>query len=273
MLKYSINIFLLLAIWSLAHGQTKSEKKIRKNFEKMLKMEDVHNGFLQIESADGTIHWKYVDGQFQDGMNVTRLNPFHSASVGKMLTATAIMQLVERGELKLDDSVSTHLSAEVMNGLHVYEGVDYSEGITIAHLLQHTSGLPDYIEDAPKDGSADMMARLFENPEKFWEIEELLNFSKEKLDAHFPPGAGYYYTDTEYILLGLIIEAKYGKQLHDVFSEVFFEPLEMEHSAMYKRSEPLSAGGRMAEFYVDETEISTFESLSMDWAGGGLVTT
>jgi CubicO group peptidase (beta-lactamase class C family) len=273
MLKLCINIFLLLAVWSLAQGQTKSEKKIRKNFQKILKKEDVHNGFLQIKSADGTIDWKYAEGQFQDGMPVTEFNPFHSASVGKMLTATAILQLTEDGQLGLNDPVSEHLPGDVVKGLHVFEGVDYSGKITISQLLQHTSGLPDYIEDSPKNGSPGMMTLLFENPDKFWEIDELLTFSKKNLEAHFPPGEGYHYTDTEYLLLGLIVEEIHGKELHEVFREEFFEPLEMKHSSMYKRSASISAGGRMAEFYVDETEISQYQSLSLDWAGGGLVTT
>jgi D-alanyl-D-alanine carboxypeptidase len=273
MLKLSISIFLLLALWSLAQGQSKSQKKIEKSFHKILKKDDVHNGFLQLKSTDGTIDWKYADGSFRDGMPVTVANPFHSASVGKMLTATVIMQLAEDGKLKLDDGISIHLPADITEGLHVYDGVDYSQEISIAQLLQHTSGLPDYIEDSPEDGSPNMMTLLFEDRDKFWQVDELLAFSKEKLNAHFPPGEGFYYTDTAYLLLGLIIEEKYQKDLHDVFVEVFFEPLEMNHSAMFKRSMPISSGGRMAEFYVDETEISLYESLSVDWAGGGLVTT
>ena len=273
MLKYSISILLFLVSWSLAQGQTKSEKKIRKSFHKILKKKDVHNGFFQIQSADGTVDWKYAEGQYQDGMSVTEFNPFHAASVGKMFTATAILQLSEDGKLELDDPVSKHLSDEVVKGLHVFDGVDYSQEITIAQLLQHTSGLPDYIEDSPKDGSPDMMTLLFTKPDTFWEIDELLAFSKENLEAHFPPGEGYHYTDTEYLLLGLIIEEKHGKELHEVFREEFFEPLEMKHTSMFKRSESISAGGRMAEFYIDQTEISSYESLSIDWAGGGLVTT
>jgi D-alanyl-D-alanine carboxypeptidase len=116
------------------------------------------------------------------------------------------------------------------------------------------------------------MTLALQNPDKFWKVEEFLAFSKEKLSAHFPPGLGYYYTDTEYVLLGLIIEAKYQKELHQVFLDEFFEPLAMKNTAMFKRSEAISPG-EMAELYVDETEISTYESLSIDWAGGGLVTT
>jgi D-alanyl-D-alanine carboxypeptidase len=257
----------------MGQAQSKSERKVRKSFQKILKKADVHNGFLQIKSVDGQINWKYTAGSFQDETPVTESNPFHSASVGKMFTATAIMQLVEVRELELDDFIFEHLPAETVEGLHVYQDLDYSKKITVAQLLQHTSGLPDYIEDAPVDGSPNMMTLLFENPDKFWEVDEMLSFSKEKLSAHFPPGEGYHYTDTEYILLGLIIEEKHQKSLHEVFRDEFFSPLKMEYTAMFKRSLPISSCGRLAEFYVDQTEISTYESLSIDWAGGGLVTT
>lgn len=239
----------------------------------MLKAEDIHNGFLQIKSGDEAIDWTFIDGTFQDGTPVSEANRFHSTSVGKMLTATLIMKLMEEGKLDLDDSISKHLPAEIVEGLHVHEGKDYSSTITIAQLLQHTSGLPDYIMDAPKDGSSNMMTLFFQQPNRFWEVEELLAFSKEKLEAHFPPGEGYFYTDTEYVLLGLIIEEKHQKGLHQVLLDELFEPLQMTHTAMFKRSEAISGSARMAEFYINQTDISNYESLSIDWAGGGLVTT
>ena len=211
--------------WSSLIAQHQAQKKIEQEFQKMLEQEDVHNGFLQIRSGDAAIDWTLVDGAFQDGTPVSEANPFHSTSVGKMLTATLTMKLVEESRLKLDDAISKHLPAAIIEGLHVYEGKDYSASITIAQLLGHTSGLPDYIMDAPEDGSPNMMTLLFQNPDRFWEIKELLAFSKANLKAHFQPGKGYYYTDTEYILLGLIIEEKYQKELHQILLDKLFKPL------------------------------------------------
>lgn len=263
---------LLLAL-STVQTQHKAKRKISKEFKKMLKQDDVHNGFLQIKSADEALNWKFVAGTFQDGSKVSEENPFHSTSVGKMFTATLIMKLIEEDKLKLDDFISEHLPLEVIGGLHIYEGKDYAQKITVAQLLQHKSGLPDYIVDTPKDGSPNMMTLMMQNPDKFWQVDEFLTFSKAKLKAHFLPGQGYYYTDTEYVLLGLIIEKKYQKRLHQVFLEELFEPLKMKNTAMFKRSEAIVKNAKMAEFYIDKTDISHYESLSIDWAGGGLVTT
>lgn len=273
MQKIILTVLVICFGLSVVQAQKKSKRKISKEFHKILQKDDVHNGFLQIKSADGTLDWKFVEGNFQDGTEVSEANPFHSTSVGKMFTATTIMKLEEENKLKLEDAISKHLSSDIVNGLHIYKGKDYSQKITITQLLQHTSGLPDYITDMPKDGSPNMMTLVFQNPDKFWEVEEFLTFSKEKLTAHFIPGESYYYTDTEYILLGLIIEKIYKKELHEVFLEQFFEPLEMTNTAMFKRSEAITGNAKMTEFYVDETDISNYESLSIDWAGGGLVTT
>ncbi len=273
MQKSLLMVLLVCLGWSGVQAQYKAKRKIRKNFRKMLKEKDIHNGFVQIKSTDGALNWKFVAGTFQDGAKVTEDNPFHAASIGKMFTATVIMELAEARKLELDDSISKYLSSDIVSGLHVYEGKDYTSKITIAQLLQHTSGLPDYVMDRPKDGSPNLVTLMLQNPNKFWEVKELLAFSKEKLYAHFRPGEGYYYTDTEYLLLGLIIEKIYQKELHQVFLDVFFEPLEMKNTAIFKRSEAIQANARMAEFYVEQTDISKYESLSIDWAGGGLVTT
>jgi D-alanyl-D-alanine carboxypeptidase len=266
-------IFIIFLALSGLQAQHKTQEIIDGYFQEMLKEADIHNGFLQISSPDGNINWSFAGGSFQDGNPVSESNPFHSTSVGKMFTATAIMQLVEDGKLNLNDSIPLHLPAEVIEGLHVMDGKDYSTNITIAQLLQHTSGLPDYIMDTPKDGSPNMLTLTIQNPDKFWEVDEFLAFCREKLEARFLPGQGYYYTDTEYVLLGLIIQEKYQKPLQQVFLEKIFKPLRMKHTAMYKRSEPMKRTGKMAEFYLDQMEISQYQSLSIDWAGGGLATT
>ncbi len=69
--------------------------------------------------------------------------PNHLASVGKLFTATLIAMLYERGELDFTDRIGAYLDADLMKGLHVYRGRDYSNDITIRHLLMQTSGLYD----------------------------------------------------------------------------------------------------------------------------------
>ena len=121
----------------------KAERKIKKLFQRELNKGKVHNAFLSVYAPDRGLQWTFTGGQFEDGSLVGSANPFHSASIGKTFTATLIMLLAEDGRLKLDAPLSDYLPEEVYAGLHLWEGQDLTGQITIAQLLQHTSGLPD----------------------------------------------------------------------------------------------------------------------------------
>lgn len=258
---------------STLKGQNNTHKKISNSFNKLLKKKDIHNGFFQLKSTDGKLNWKFTGGTFTNGSPISDSNTFHSASIGKMFTASIIMMLVEHKKITLEDKIHLYLNPNITHKLHVFEGEDYSNKITIKQLLNHTSGLPDYLLDKPINGEKNLFKQIQENPNKLWEVEEILTFSKENLCTHFKPGTGYNYTDTEYILLGLIIEAIYKKPLHQVFTDELFTPLNLASTSMYKRSVSSKKTGKMAELYINDTEISTYNSLTIDWAGGGLVTT
>lgn len=247
--------------------------KVEKQFNKVLKEENIHSGFFSAHSDRLGIHEQWVGGQFADGELVTARTPFHTTSIGKTFTATTIALLADEGKLRFDDPAANYLPTEMMQGLHVINGVDYGNQITISHLLQHRSGLPDYFEDEPTSGE-NMMGLLFSQPERYWEPEELIQFTKQHFQAKFEPGTDYHYTDTEYILLGLIIEQLEGEPLHQVFAERIFQPLNLTLSSMHLRSEPADTPDYpMAELYADTYEISGLKSLSADWAGGGLLST
>lgn len=263
---------LIISVSQVCAQPSKEEQKIRKLFEKELKSKDVHNAFFLVKSNKLDLDWNWAEGEFKDGTKVTANNPFHSASIGKTFTATTIVLLQEEGKLEFNDPISKYLSKEIMDSLHMYEGVDYSYEITVAHLLQHRSGLPDYFEDEPANGPS-MRELLVYDTSHFWTPMELLLFAKDQMQPHFPPGKGYHYSDTEYILLGMIIENITSKALHQVFEDRIFSPLGMKHTSMHLRSKPIEKNGKMAELYVEDLEISTYTSLSLDWAGGGLLTT
>ncbi len=272
-MKASITFSGILLIVNTVFSQpSKEEQKIRKLFEKELKSKDVHNAFFAIHSNKLDLNFNWAEGKFKDGTEVSTSNPFHSASIGKTFTATTIVLLQEEGKLQFDDLISKYLAKDIMDSLHLYEGVDYSNKITVAHLLQHQSGLPDYFEDQPASGPS-MRELLVTDTAHFWTPIELLLFAKDQMQHHFSPGTGYHYSDTEYILLGMIIENITGKTLHQVFEERIFSPLNMAHTSMHLRATPLGKTGTMAELYVEDLEISTYTSLSLDWAGGGLLTT
>lgn len=105
-----------------------------------------HGASLLIHSESRDVHWNLAAGRVgRDPVEPEQ--PFYPASVGKTFTATIVAMLVEDGVLRFDDPISSSLSDEVLKGLHVYRGTDYTDEVRIHHLLTHTSGLPHLLSD------------------------------------------------------------------------------------------------------------------------------
>ncbi|WP_408956605.1 serine hydrolase domain-containing protein [Natroniella sp. ANB-PHB2] len=131
-------------------------------------------------------------------MDANPKQPNYMASVGKLFTSTIISILFEKGELSFDDSISKYLGDELLDGLHVYKGKDYTDHIKIKHLLKQTSGLPENFWPLLED--------LFEDPNFKISPREAIIWAKDNSETECPPGKEVNYTDTNYHLLGLIIE-------------------------------------------------------------------
>ena len=267
-----IALLALQATQSSARQNLALEQKMQEIFDSTLTNEIIPSGVFLLHDSDQGIHLALADGMSQ-GQKVAVETPFYTASVTKTLTATSIVLLAEDGLLDFDDAIADHLPQDLLDGLHIFEGKAYANEITIAQLLTHQSGLPDYWNDIPATGE-NMMSLVMERPDYFWQPEEIINFTKSNFKVRFAPGTAYHYTDTGYVLLGMIIERLTDMPLHDFFRKHIFEPLDMRASWLHQRSTPTDQPSTpMAEFYIGEDEVSGLVSLSADWAGGGLVTT
>jgi D-alanyl-D-alanine carboxypeptidase len=152
---------------------------------------------------------------------MTKDTPIYIASITKLYTASAIMRLYERGALSLEDPVAKYLPEKIIHGIHIYNGKDYSHEITIKELLSHTSGIADYYTEKPKGGKS--LSDLFlEEPQRPWTVDEMIERARNDLKPNFQPGTDTSYSDTNFQLLGKVIEATTGKPLHIVFEEFFF---------------------------------------------------
>lgn len=208
-------------------------------------------------------------------VRTTADQPYHTASIGKMFTAVIIALLAEEGKLKFNDRIVEYLSADLCKDLHIYKGTDYSDRITIKHLLSHTSGLPDYFEDKPKQGKP-FLDMILDDRERFWTAEETIQWSKQHLEPRFEPGKKRLYTDTGYNLLGLIIEKITSKPYHETLHEYIFDPLKMNHSHLLHYSEPaIKTSEPIANVYLGKQEIilEDYRSFSSFYAGGQTVST
>lgn len=150
--------------------------------------------------------------------------PFAIASIGKMMTSVAVLRLVEQGKLALDDGVTAYLPTEPLAGLPRLPEV------TLRHLLTMTSGLPDYLDDAYIEDALDDPVKV-QNP--------LTALSYAYGERHlFPPGQGFDYSNTNYVLLGLILEDVTGQTYAKALDRLVFQPAGMDQSFVFG-SQPL----------------------------------
>lgn len=234
----------------------------------------LHHVQLFVHSDSLDIHWPIAAGKTEEEPAAAK-QPFHTASIGKTFTAIIMAKLYEAGQIKFDDRIAEYLPQDILEGLHIYRGTDYTNDIQIQHLLRHSSGLADFFEDKPKQGVT-FLQELLQDPARFWSPEETVQWSKAHLPPRFAPGQGVHYTDTGYNLLGLIIESITSKPYHEVLHEYIFNPLHMKHSYLSQFSTPEEHSKVPASpVYLGDLRIpiEEYRSFSSFYAGGQTVST
>jgi D-alanyl-D-alanine carboxypeptidase len=230
-------------------------------------------GVFRITSAIDGVHFWGASGQLYHGSDQEILpeDTFDIASITKTVTAVAVLQLVDDGLIDLDAPIKGYLSPEITTGLLVIDGHDYGPELTPRQLLNHTCGLPDYWYDPPYV-FAQVNAFLldyYRYPDHFWQPEELLDYARE-LTPIAVPGITYHYNDTGYVLLGLIVEAVTGRDLHEVYRQRIFEPLDMGDTYL-PFHEPAVSLFQESHRYEWHLDMHGKLRQTADWAGGGLV--
>ncbi|NQT35812.1 beta-lactamase family protein, partial [bacterium] len=186
---------------------------------------------------------------------------FSIASITKTFTAALLLQLVEENRLDLGDSIYQWLPA--------FEHIDST--ITIRQLLNHTSGVFSFHENPACWDS------LFSNPDRFWSPEEMIETFIEY--PYFPPGEGWHYSNTNYLLLGMIICTATDSEVSDQLGERFFEPFDLNHTFLDIEDELVGDlahgwhdldddGERDDIYFIPRT--SWYSAL---WTGGAMVST
>lgn len=213
----------------------------------------------------------FVSG-FSDVEKQTPLSTSHllmQGSVGKTYAAAIAIMLIKDGKLKLDEKVSTYLS-----GYDWYSRIPNASSMTVRQIMNHTSGVmryefkPDFIND------------LSAIPGKTWKPGELLKYVLDE-KASFIAGDGWEYSDTNYILLGMIIEQLTGKKYYYLLREKILEPYKLVNTKPTDKI--LLAGiaqgyaGKENEFKLNEKVINDDGSFvinpQFEWTGGGIYST
>jgi len=198
--------------------------------------------------ADGS-QWTGVSGvaDLASGRTLAPSTPFAIASISKTFLAAEILLLVDEGRLALGDRVALLLPTTLVGGAPI------DPRITVRMLLDHTSGLRDYLSDRQLDQA------VRADPLATWTPDRALGYAGEPLA---PPGKGYHYANTNYVLLGLIAEKLTGRTLAEEYRARFFGPLGLS-TASYQGAEPPAAelptayqyrSGRLDERPADVTD-------------------
>ena len=239
------------------------------------KDKNIYSTLLSVTAGNGKFSWSGATGiaNKEKEISMTPETPFFIASITKLFTATVIMKLYEEKKIKLDDTIVNYLPETLVKGINIYKDVDYTNSIIIKHLLSHTSGIADYYLEKPKGGKS-FFDIILGNPEKSYTVDQTITIARDTLEANFKPGTKAKYSDTNFQLLGKIIESLVGKELHEVYNEYIFSPLDMNYTWLYKRSDPKDETKMpVAEFYYNDKIISDSKPLESSWADGGIIST
>jgi D-alanyl-D-alanine carboxypeptidase len=185
---------------------------------------------------------------------------FRVASITKTFVGVVVLQLADERRLRLDQPVARILPGLLPDG----------DSITIRELLGHTSGLFDYLQDDA------FVHAVIAHPGRAWSPRRLVSVATSH-PLLFRPGHGWSYSNTNYIVLGLVVEAVTGAPIGEELERRIFAPLRLGHTSF---PSGLGIAGRHAHGYVGFATLPRLRSLfdattvvspSISWAAGGIV--
>lgn len=218
---------------------------------------NIHGAVICVEKGDDTL-------SLTSGAGNLRVDDLYFiASVTKLFITAVLLKLRADQLLRLDDPISRYLPTELIRGIHVWKGKDYSGEITVKQLMSNTSGIPDYFQ-------GDVVSKLLRGEDLPWSLEKSLDTARQ-LKPKFIPGqqGKAHYSDTNYQLLGRLIETITGKSIRAVFQQFIFDELKLAETyvftdvkdtrpvPIYYKARPLHLPHYMASIAPDGGIVST----------------
>ena len=223
-LRRKLVVLVVMIAWAASHSygadstnlKALLEKGLKKGYPGIAVLTQTADGKVQSAAAGYSNLEKHLPMQVDDA--------FHMASINKTFTATSILQLVDRQKLSLSATLKDCLGKAV-------ERIPNSDRITIAQLLDHSSGIYAINNDM------DYLTTIIgpnADPHRVWKPQELIALAdKDRQQPAGEPGSGHFYSDTNYILLGMIVERTSGKPYKEYVQESILGPLEMHNTYFY----------------------------------------
>lgn len=196
---------------------------------KALLQKGVERGYpgiaMLIQPAKGTTRSAAAGYSNLESRTPLRVNDaFHMASINKTFTGVAALRLVDEGKLSMDATLASLLGEAVGR-------IPYADRITVAQLLDHSSGI------YPTNNDMDYLTTLLgpkADPHRVWRPEEMIALAdKGRREPAGTPGEGHFYADTNYVLLGMIVERVSGRPLKKYVTETLLGPLGMRATYYY----------------------------------------
>lgn len=193
---------------------------------------DLFSGTVLIAKGDQVL-WEKACGEAAKSWHVPNNidTKFNLGSMNKMFTATAVMQLVEKGQLRLDDPISKYVDESWLPR-------SITDRVTVHHLLTHTSGLGSYFNDTYMKSSRDL----------FRKVDDYKSLVQGDTLA-FEPGSRFRYSNTGMLLLGVVIEKASGQDYFEYVRQNIYEPAGMKNSDCYELDRPQE---NLAEGYIPD---------------------
>jgi D-alanyl-D-alanine carboxypeptidase len=212
----------------------------------------VPGAVLLVREGDVTLRLASGYGNLKPRTKMRAGDRFRVGSITKAFVATVVLQLADERKLALDDTVERWLPGVVPNG----------ERITVRRLLNHTSGLFNYTEDG------EFVAAAFRDPLRVWRPREIVAIATAH-NPYFAPGAGWRYADTNYYVLGLIVEAATRRPLGSELRDRIFAPLRLRATTFDNAAR--IAGRHAHGYFLPPLEDVSVGSPSVEWGAGALV--
>jgi D-alanyl-D-alanine carboxypeptidase len=219
---FFVALFLSLSGFSLSQfkpDSTNLRNKLQANFDEFHRQSKFPGATLGVCLADGNCFGLATGFSDRDAKRQMKPSDLMlEGSVGKTYAAALALQLVSEGKINLDERIEEYLGAESW-----FPRLPNAKDITVRQLMNHTSGLVRY--EFKEQFTKDLTAQ----PDKVWRPEELVSYILDTKPP-FEAGKGWDYSDTNYIVLGMIIERVTGKRYYDLVEKRILKPLKLKNT-------------------------------------------
>ena len=270
MKKFKLTLISILLIFACSIIACKKDPVVEPNQLLIDQMKSVTDSIIKHTKVPGIvalvvdytrgINWIYCAG-VSDIPNAKPMNANHTFRIGsntKTMTGTVLLQLVDEEQIELTDKLSKY-----------YPEYPNADSITIAMLCNMTSGIFNYSDD-------ETWGHEFENnPTRKWSPQEIVDVGFSR-DFYFSPGTGWKYSNTNTILIGMIIEKITGNSLEDEIKNRIIIPLQLNNTGLITDGTELPGvhgRGYYSGEYIENDDVTELYDVSWGWAAGSAYST